>query len=197
MNCSIRWAVVVAAAALSGCSGFDRKDGLAPQLRTKLDQTLYKAQHSSGSDLAEALNTLAAFGEHAVEPVTEQMVESPSAQTRSNGIFVLSQIYAIPDVPVKARQAAEATVRSGLEDADFKVRLESARSLLEWGDRAGIEELLEALNDPELPVRAKAFMALRDSARSDFGYDPRADAPARQAAVERFRAHFAGVPAGT
>lgn len=169
-----------------GCVSEKKDAGLPGGLQNKMEELLHRVQYSQGLARLADLRQLSGFGSHATEPVRETMLESDNPQLRSNAIFVLGEIYRLE----RDTRALE-LVRGTLTDSDRTVRLEAARSLLEAGDRTGVDELIKALDDPDRGTRIRAFLALRDSAGGrDFGYDPSAPIADRQEAITQVREYY-------
>jgi HEAT repeat protein len=66
--------------------------------------------------------------------------------------------------------------------------LERARTLLRLGDWQAVPELLQGLRDERLITRALCAQALWEATHERFGYDPRAEAPEREKAIEAWEA---------
>ncbi len=169
-----------------GCQATEPDLGLPPGLAAQMDESLRRAQYTQGAARLGELRKLSAFGPHATEGVTRDLLHHANPQIRSNAIFVLGEIYRL-DGDERALEA----VKSAMNDGDALVRLEAARALLETGDWNGIEPLVTALDASNRGTRARAFLALRDAAGSDFGYHPDSDETRRREAMARFRDHFA------
>lgn len=69
---------------------------------------------------------------------------------------------------------------------DRSVRLERARALAQLGDWSETNLLIDALRDDDAYVRAVAARTLEGLTGESFGYDPRAEASAREAGVARW-----------
>jgi len=172
---------------LPSCTTSKADQELSGPLADKLEELLHRVQYSQGLARLGDLRELSAFGKAATRPVKERLLKSDNPQLRSNAVYVLGEIYRLD----RDREALEA-VRGAMSDRDRLVRLEAARALLESGDYGGVDELLEALDDPGRGIRARAFLALSDAAGGvDFGYRAAADSASRQEPIARFRAYFA------
>ncbi|MFH0944682.1 MAG: HEAT repeat domain-containing protein [Planctomycetota bacterium] len=179
--------LLLAVPLLPACTTEKEPGKLSPRLNAKLEEVLHRARYSQGMAKLGDLRQLSAFGPAATQPVVDQLLSSDNPQLRSNAVFVLGEIYRL-DRDEKAIEA----VRGAVKDPDRLVRLEAARALLENGDRSGINELVDALDDPGRGTRTIAFLALREASGGvDFGYHPGLDTVARQEPIARFRAHYA------
>jgi HEAT repeat protein len=92
--------------------------------------------------------------------------------------------------PAVARPRADALAYF-LDRNDADLRMQVAKLLGEWGIRTQpvLSGLVRALNDNELSVRRAAIQALKTiSDNQDLGYNPEADAKARQEAVAKWKA---------
>ncbi|MBI4878298.1 MAG: HEAT repeat domain-containing protein [Planctomycetes bacterium] len=159
---------------------------LSPSLQSRLDETLRRVQNSQGEARVGYLRTLSGFGRYATPSVIEQLLRSERPQLRADAVFVLGEINRL-----EGDADALAAVREAMNDTHRVVRLEAARALLEAGDLRGVGDLIVALDDPDGRTRATAFDALKRAAGGmDYGYSPAANPAERNAAMERFRAHF-------
>ncbi len=180
--------ILSAALALGACqteTEGENQGKLPASLRERLDRELHRVQLTEGPQLKSLLDGLAEFGPYATEPVKEKLLTSDTPRLRSNGVYVLSEIYR-NDADEKALEA----VRGALSDGDPSVRLEAARALLELHDRSGVRELVAALESDRRGVRVPAFLALRHATGSDYGYNPYDPADRRAEGVAKFREHF-------
>jgi len=74
-----------------------------------------------------------------------------------------------------------------LKDADIFVRMATARVLGDLSSKSSIGGLIDALEDPEAPVREAAYVALVAVSKRNLPFDPMADAADRAKRVKAWR----------
>lgn len=182
------FALTAVALIASGCIAQD--DGRDPArlsagLEAKLNRLLHKVHYSKGPEYLADLRQISAFGNYAIDSVKEKMLESDDPRLRSGAVFVLGEIYRLDGNP----DALE-IVRTALADQDQWVRLESARALLECGERSGVPILIDGLEAEARGVRIRSFLALSSATGDGFGYQADRPTSEREPAVDRFRKFF-------
>lgn len=178
-------------AATIGCAASPKKDGLPPALETQMNEAVTRVKHTRGIDRLGNLRMLSAFGAHATGTVRKELLASDDPLLRSNGVFVLGEIYRLEGDP----EALEA-IRGAVADENRAVRLEAARALLDGGDTTGLPELIQGLEAQDRGTRINSFLALRRaSGGRNFGYDPDGDPADRTEGADRFRAYWSAIAA--
>jgi hypothetical protein len=178
-------AALLASACSSTSSGKNSSGWLqpSPSLRQQIDDQIKRLPWTHGVERVEQITWLAAVG----EPAYEQLL-ALCADPR-------------PDVAASAVAALGATRDSRLVEAlravkwsagdDRSLRYERARCFVRLGDWAQLGTLIEGLAEEDAWARAWCLAALREVTGQDLGFDPRAEAPDRAQALERWRSWFA------
>jgi HEAT repeat protein len=135
-------------------------------------------QNLQGAPLLASIETLIKCGALAQRPVIEGL-DNSDPRVRASLVYVLGFI---------GGTEARIAVARRLEDTDAGVRYESAAALLQLGDVSGVPVLIQLLDNAEPRVRYKSMEAIAGLAGQNFGYEFRAAAEVRAAAVQRVRA---------
>ena len=153
----------------------------SPGLRQKIADEAKRLPWTHGVDRIESIRWFAAVGEPAY-PTLLAMVTDPRK-----------------DVAGSALAALGATRDSRLveelhklpwpdDDKDSDLALERARTLLRLGDWQMMPVLIRGLRSEDLMTRALCNSALNEATHEQFGFDPKAEAEPREAAVQKWEA---------
>jgi len=176
--------VCVLALCSAGCSSTAKASSPAwleasPGLQERIDRKATSLAYTPGLEARVQLITwFAKVGEPAY-PTLLEMMHDPR-----------------PDVAGAALAALGATrdarlvsyLREPGPSETESVALERGRALLMLGDWSGIPVMIKGLRAEHHYTRAVCHRALSDVAHETFGFDPRGEAPAREAAVDRWEA---------
>ncbi len=151
----------------------------SPLLEAQIEDQVAQLPWTHGAERVEQIRWFASVGEPAY-PVLLGLCIDPR-----------------PDVAGSALAALGATGDSRLVEHLHRLRwpadghptlaLERARTYLQLGDWSEVPVLIEGLSSEDLYTRALCGHALSQVTGEGLGYDPQAEAAARQAAVERWQ----------
>ena len=152
----------------------------SPMLKQKIDDNVKRLPWTHGLERVELIRWFASVGEPAYPKLLELVVD-PS-----------------PDVAGSALAALGATKDSRLveplralpwpAEVGSDLALERARALLRLGDWEMVPHLISGLRSDELMIRALSGQALYEATHERFGFDPRAEADARETSVKQWEA---------
>ncbi|MBI1850810.1 MAG: HEAT repeat domain-containing protein [Planctomycetes bacterium] len=165
----------------SSCAVFQKDEEYtkaSPGLQEEINRLVSDLEFQHSEELLHADQRLVYIGEPAI-PALLKALESKDGKTRSNAAYVLGEIRDRRVVP---------HLKPLLSDDDLAVRYESATSLLVLGDwDSAVPFLIQGLRDTDKWNRFKAFSALKNASRQDFGYEwQSSDAALREEGVRRF-----------
>ncbi len=162
-----------------------------------LSQRLTSASVELGS-LSESVRRLGEAGELARAPELEEtppapqvrpawfelttLLQSESTADRWQGLIALGETRDAATIPYVAPL---------LRDKDVFIRMAAARVLGDLGAGGGVEPLIEALEDAELPVRESAADALRRITQRPLEFDAQASDAERSKRVKALREWWA------
>jgi HEAT repeat protein len=152
----------------------------SPLLQQQLDSESERLPWTRDIERLELIRWFAAVGEPGYVTLLE-LAADPRDEVAASALSALGAtgdrrlVPHIHKVPFKA------------EERSFDLRLERARTLLRLGDWTQVPELIRGLQDDRLLTRALSIQALREATSEDQDYDAKADRPARERAVERWK----------
>ncbi|MFT5049902.1 MAG: HEAT repeat protein [Chlamydiales bacterium] len=151
----------------------------SPGLQERIDRKATSLAYTPGLEARVQLITwFARVGEPAY-PTLLEMVDDPRPDVAGAALAALGATRDARLVPyLQEASAVESET----------VSLERGRALLMLGDWSGIPAMITGLRAKHEYTRAVCQRALSDVAHETFGYDPRGEASAREAAVLRWEA---------
>lgn len=155
-----------------------------PELRDRIEDAAKRLPWTHGMERVELIQWFAGVGEPAyptllgmvLDPRRDVATASLAALGATRDSRLVDHLHALP-WPTEP-------------DTDFT--LERARTLLRLGDWGMVPHLIQGLRDDRLLPRALCVQALWEATHERFGYDPRADANAREEAIQRWEGWWKG-----
>lgn len=179
-------ATLAAALTLAACASSGPADPADPEwlqpsraLATQIDEQIQRLPWTHGAERVEMIRWLASVGEPAYDPLLDLCLD-PRPEVAGSALAALG---ATGD----SRLVAPLNALDLGESASQEVLLERARTLLRLGDWSQVGRLVDGLSDESLWTRAWCAQSLYEVTQLRFGFDPRADADERQAAVAQWR----------
>jgi hypothetical protein len=166
---------------LAACTTTTTKDGVDGSHKNaivaeEVHRRVAELRFLHGDELLHSMARLVAFGDVASEDIRAG-AKSDDWLTRASLAWVMGSSgdrRYIPDL------------RPMLADKEAGVRFEAASALVELGDGAGFQVLVEGLADADIRNRYKCFESLRRATGQDFGYRHDAAPEDRRASVARW-----------
>lgn len=152
----------------------------SPALRQQIEDEAKRLPWTHGMERIESIHWFAQVGEPAY-PTLLAMVLDPRADVAGAALAALGS--------TKDSRLVESLRELPWPDADHSdLALERARTLLRLGDWQMVPHLVKGLRDERMMTRALCIQALDEATHERFGFDPRAEAEAREPAVLRWEA---------
>jgi hypothetical protein len=153
----------------------------SPGLRQKIEDEAKRLPWTHGVDRIEAIRWFASVGEPAY-PTLLAMVTDPRKDVAGSALAALgaTRDSRLVDELHKLPWPADAN--------DSDLALERARTLLRLGDWSMMPVLIRGLRSEDLMTRALCNHALNEATHEQFGFDPKGEADAREAAVKKWEA---------
>lgn len=151
----------------------------SPALQRRIDDEARRLPWTHGVERVELIHWFASLGEPAY-PTLLAMVSDPRKDV---AIAALAALGATRDSRLVA-PLSDVQLPDGPEAKDLQ--LERARTLLRLGDWQAAPTLIAGLRDERLFTRALCSQALTEATHESFGFDPKADEPAREVSVRRW-----------
>lgn len=151
----------------------------SPALQRRIDDEARRLPWTHGVERVELIHWFAALGEPAYGTLLT-MVADPRKDV---AIAALAALGATRDSRLVAA-LARVQVPEGADAKDLQ--LERARTLLRLGDWQAAPTLIAGLRDERLFTRALCSQALTEATHESFGFDPKAEEPAREECVRRW-----------
>ncbi len=150
----------------------------SPALRQQIEDEAKRMPWTHGMERIETIHWFASVGEPAY-PTLLAMVLDPRADVAGAALAALGS--------TKDSRLVEPLRELPWPDGDHSdLALERARTLLRLGDWQMVPHLVKGLRDERMMTRALCIQALDEATHERFGFDPRADADAREPAVARW-----------
>lgn len=145
--------------------------------QSTVERRIQQMRYQQGRDLLATIQSIVAMKDLAREPVLAALPESDD-RTRANLIYILGYL---------GGTGVHQTVSKYLRHGHAGVRYEAAAALLHMGDWSTVPVLINFMDSEDRLLRYKAFQALSEGTRQDFGYDFRAPDSEREQALGRWR----------
>jgi HEAT repeat protein len=177
-------AALLASACSSTSSGKSASGWLqpSPSLRQQIDDQIKRLPWTHGVERVEQISWFATVGEPAYEQLLE-LCTDPRADVAASAVAALGATRDSRLVePLRA-------VKWKAGD-DRGLRFERARCFVRLGDWTQLGALIDGLAEEDGWARAWCLAALREVTGQDLGFDPRAAAPDRAQALERWRTWY-------
>jgi HEAT repeat protein len=184
-------AASLAAALLASCASTDRQtspdgpetDGdwiqASPILQLQIEDEAARLPWTHGFERLEQIRWFASVGEPAYNTLFD-LAADPRDDVAAAALAALGATLDNRLVPyVQELEWSEERHQSDLA-------LERARTLVRLGDWTQIPVLIAGLEDERLYTRSLCLDALKEATRESLGYDPRAEAETRKAAIVRW-----------
>lgn len=178
-------ATLLASACSSTSSGKSTSGWLqpSPSLRQQIDDQIKRLPWTHGAERVEQISWFATVGEPAYEQLLV-LCADPRADVAASAVAALGATR--DSRLVDSLRAVKWTAGD-----DRALRYERARCFVRLGDWAQLGALIDGLAEEDAWARAWCLSALREVTGQDLGFDPRADAPEREQALERWRSWYA------
>ncbi len=152
----------------------------SPALRGQIEDEAKRLPWTHGMERIETIHWFASVGEPAY-PTLLAMVLDPRADVAGAALAALGA--------TKDSRLVESLRELPWPDEEHSnLGLERARTLLRLGDWQMVPHLVKGLRNEKMMTRALCIQALDEATHERFGYDPRAEADAREPAVKRWEA---------
>lgn len=152
----------------------------SPALRQQIEDEAKRMPWTHGMERIETIHWFASVGEPAY-PTLLAMVLDPRADVAGAALAALGA--------TKDSRLVEPLRELPWPDAEHSdLALERARTLLRLGDWQMVPHLVKGLRDERMMTRALCIQALDEATHQRFGFDPRGEADAREASVQKWEA---------
>jgi hypothetical protein len=175
---------------LAACQSTTLKEGVDGSHKNaivagEVSRRIAELRYLHGDELLQSMSRLVALGEVASAEIRTG-AKSDDWLTRASLAWVMG---------ASADRRYIDDLRPLLSDGVVGVRLEAAAALIELGDGAGFQTLVEGLGDADIRNRYKCFQSLQRATGRDFGYRHDAAPEERRVAVARWADWLAGLRA--
>jgi hypothetical protein len=185
-----RWNLSLALAVLASCSALEPATPehgpwlrASPTLQRQIDTQLERLPWTHGLERVEQIQWLAGVGEPAYADLLETCVD-PRADVAAAAVAALG-------ATADSRLVEPLRALDWPASDDPALKYEKARAFVRLGDWSAIDVLVDGLGEPSSWARAWCAVALRESTRLDFGFDPDGDPALRAKSIERWRSWIA------
>ncbi len=199
---ALPWLAVSLVLVLAACQqnrkppGPSAEEKAAAEEKARKDREFYRGTLAAQQDIrdlfarvegaaphqwAELARKLVAYG----EPAVPQMIANLSSHQKSVAVMAAYCLGMIQD-PRALDALADA-----MATPHEQLRYEAATSMLRMGDRRGLPTMIDALENPDPLVRARAILVLKERTGGTMGYTADGRPEDRAAAVARWRAWLA------
>jgi len=150
----------------------------SPVLRQQIEEEIKRLPWTHGTEKVEQIRWFASIGEAAYSRLLELCLD-PRPEVAGSAIAALG---ATGD----SRLVEPMHALDWPDELALEVSFERARAFLRLGDWSEVDRLVAGLRSEVLWARAWCGQALYEATHERFGFEPRAHAEAREAAVKRW-----------